>query len=157
MGEQSARAMGKSKDDNRRKRSSPSSPRDETRSKRHKSKEDDKKHKSRKKHKSDQSSKRHSDKDKKSGRKHKHKSSKHDIPSNKYHELSSDDYFSKNNEFALWLKEEREIFFNDLSSEAARDLFSEFVSEWNNKELEPRYYEGITTGPRTAHRWNIKQ
>ncbi|XP_051125643.1 style cell-cycle inhibitor 1-B [Andrographis paniculata] len=150
--------MGKSKDDSKRKRSSPSSPRDDTRTKRQKSKEDDKKHSSRRKHKSDQSSKRNSDKDKKSGGKHKHRSSKRVNPSHsKHEELSTDDYFSKNNEFALWLREEKGIFFSDLSADSSRGLFSEFVAEWNDNKLEPRYYEGITAGPRTSHKWNIKK
>lgn len=71
-------------------------------------------------------------------------------------EISSTDYFSKNNEFATWLKEEKRLFFSDLSSESARDLFSEFVAEWNDCKLESRYYEGIATGPRTSHKWNIR-
>ncbi|KAL7130605.1 hypothetical protein ABFS83_13G145500 [Erythranthe nasuta] len=151
--------MGKSKDDYKLKRSSPSSPQDEQRRiKKRKTKEDDDKHKS-KKHKSHKISKRHSDKDKKSGGKRKDKSRKHDISSIKlnFKELSDDDYFSKNNEFAKWLKEERKTFFSDLSSDSARGLFSEFVAEWNNQELEPQYYEGVTTAPRTSHKWNIKK
>lgn len=152
--------MGKSKDDSKRKRSAPSSSGDETRSKRHKSKEDDRKHKSRKKHKSYKSSKRHSDKDKKSSGKHKDKGRKHEnenLSKLNLQLLSKDDYFSRNNEFALWLKEERNIFFSDLSSDSARSLFSEFVAEWNDKRLDIKYYEGISSGPRTAHQWNIKK
>ncbi|KAK4398741.1 Style cell-cycle inhibitor 1-B [Sesamum angolense] len=143
--------MGKSKDDYKRKRSSPSSPPsgDEARIKRRKSREDEKKHKSKKKHKSHKTSTRHSDKGKKSDGKHKDKVHKRDNSSKlKVQELSKDDYFSKSNEFAAWLKEERNVFFSDLSSDSARSLFSEFVSEWNNQELESKYYEGITTGPR---------
>ncbi|CAA0842138.1 Unknown protein [Striga hermonthica] len=111
------------------------------------------------KQKSHKISKRRSDKGKKkSSGKHKDKSHKREKLSKlKIQELSEDDYFSKNNEFATWLKEEKKIFFSDLSSESARKLFSEFVEEWNNKDLEPQYYEGIATGPRTSHKWNIKQ
>lgn len=75
----------------------------------------------------------------------------------KIQELSNDDYFLKNNEFAAWLKEEKDVFFSDLSSESARKLFSRFVKAWNNKTLEPRYYEGIASGPRSAHKWKIKE
>lgn len=32
-----------------------------------------------------------------------------------FQELSNDDYFSKNNEFAAWLKEEKAVFFSDRS------------------------------------------
>ncbi|KAH0675032.1 hypothetical protein KY290_024079 [Solanum tuberosum] len=75
----------------------------------------------------------------------------------KFDELSKDDYFSKNNEFATWLKEKKKLFFSDLSSEAARDLFSDFVKEWNKGKLDIQYYEGITTAPRSSHAWNIKK
>ncbi|KAF3436938.1 hypothetical protein FNV43_RR19691 [Rhamnella rubrinervis] len=71
-------------------------------------------------------------------------------------ELSNDDYFSKSNEFATWLKEEKDVFFSDLSSESAREMFSGFVKAWNNHTLESRYYEGIASGPRSAHKWKIK-
>ncbi|KAL3851030.1 hypothetical protein ACJIZ3_012912 [Penstemon smallii] len=151
--------MGKSKDDNKLKRSSPSSTQreEEGRKKRRRSKDEDEKHKSKKKHKSHKSSKHSSDKDKKSSEKRKDKvRRKHDNQKLKIQDLSNEDYFSKNNEFAKWLKEERNIFFSELSSDSARSLFSEFVSEWNNKELESQYYEGIATAPRTSHKWNIK-
>lgn len=75
----------------------------------------------------------------------------------KFQELSNDDYFSKNNEFATWLKEEKNVFFSDLSTGTAHDLFSQFVKAWNSQQLESRYYEGIEAGPRTAHKWRIKQ
>lgn len=74
----------------------------------------------------------------------------------KFEELSKDDYFAKNNEFATWLKEERGIYFSELLSDAARELFSGFVKEWNSGKLQPVYYEGIASGPRTAHNWMIK-
>lgn len=74
----------------------------------------------------------------------------------KFQELSSDDYFSKNNEFATWLKEEKDMFFSELSSESARHLFTDFVKDWNNKKLDTRYYEGISSGPRSAHNWTFK-
>ncbi|KAH6777145.1 splicing regulatory glutamine/lysine-rich-like protein [Perilla frutescens var. hirtella] len=143
--------MGKSKEDHKLKRSSPS-PRyeDESRRKRHRSKDDDKEHKSSKKHKSH--------KEKKSSSKRKHKGQKHDkVAILNFQELSEDDYFSKNNEFATWLKQEKRKFFADLSSDAARSLFSEFVTAWNDQELEPQYYNGIATAPRTSHKWNIKK
>ncbi|KAL3336816.1 hypothetical protein AABB24_029469 [Solanum stoloniferum] len=139
------------------KRSSPSSPQDEGRSKRQKIKVDEErsKDKSRKeKHKS----KRRSNEEKESGEKNKSKSHKHkDKLKIKFEELSKDGYFSKNNEFATWLKEKKKLFFSDLSSEAARDLFSDFVKEWNKGKLDIQYYEGITTAPRSSHAWNIKK
>ncbi|KAI4333310.1 hypothetical protein L6164_018138 [Bauhinia variegata] len=109
------------------------------------------KHKDKKSHKH---SKDKSDKGKKS--KDKHKSKRHKDGQMEFQELSNDDYFSKNNEFATWLKEEKNVFFSDLSSESARELFSDFVKAWNKKKLDSRYYEGIASGPRTAHNWKIK-
>lgn len=74
-----------------------------------------------------------------------------------FQELSNDDYFSKNNEFATWLKEKKKMFFSDLSSESARELFSVFVKDWNSQKLESRYYEGISSAPRSAHNWAFKR
>ncbi|CAL9114722.1 splicing factor, arginine serine-rich 12 [Musa troglodytarum] len=90
--------------------------------------------------------------EKKSKEKHKRRRKETDS----FEELSKDDYFAKNNEFATWLKEERGIYFSELSSDAARELFSGFVKEWNSGKLQPVYYEGIASGPRTAHNWRIK-
>ncbi|KAJ1377763.1 nucleolar protein 58, partial [Sesbania bispinosa] len=74
-----------------------------------------------------------------------------------FQELSNDDYFAKNNEFATWLKEEKNVFFSDLVSESARELFKDFVKAWNKGKLESHYYEGIASGPRTSHNWKIKK
>ncbi|KAL5176002.1 Style cell-cycle inhibitor 1-A [Glycine soja] len=74
-----------------------------------------------------------------------------------FQELSNDDYFAKNNEFATWLKEEKNVFFSDLLAESARELFSDFIKAWNKGKLDSHYYEGIATGPRTSHNWNIKK
>ncbi|OMO63698.1 hypothetical protein COLO4_32235 [Corchorus olitorius] len=96
--------------------------------------------------------------EKKSKEKHKSKHHKGDRHlKHGFQELSNDDYFSKNNEFATWLKEEKRVFFSDLSSETARELFSDFVKDWNNQKLGSQYYEGIVSGPRTAHNWKIRQ
>uniref|UniRef100_A0A0D9VCP2 Uncharacterized protein n=1 Tax=Leersia perrieri TaxID=77586 RepID=A0A0D9VCP2_9ORYZ len=96
----------------------------------------------------DRSSKeKHSKEKEKSKRKHK---------DDGFKEISKDDYFSKNNEFATWLKDEKGKYFSDLSSESARELFEKFVKTWNKGKLPSQYYEGISSGPRSAHRWNIK-
>nr|BAD45376.1 Epstein-Barr virus EBNA-1-like [Oryza sativa Japonica Group] len=65
-----------------------------------------------------------------------------------FKEISKDEYFAKNNEFATWSKEEKGKFFSDLSLESARDLFEKFVKTWNKGKLPSQYYEGITRGPR---------
>ncbi|OWM81070.1 hypothetical protein CDL15_Pgr007101 [Punica granatum] len=79
------------------------------------------------------------------------------IKKHDFQEISSEDYFLKNNEFAAWLKEEKDVFFSDLSSGSSRALFEDFVKAWNSQDLETRYYEGIASGPRTAHNWKIKK
>ncbi|XVE63306.1 hypothetical protein DITRI_Ditri07aG0009500 [Diplodiscus trichospermus] len=117
-----------------------------------------KKKEKKEKRKDKKSHKHSSDKEKKSKEKHKSKHHKGEHHSKHgFQELSSDDYFSKNNEFAMWLKEEKHVFFSDLSSESARELFSDFVEDWNNLKLRSEYYVGIASGPRTAHNWRIKQ
>ncbi|XP_021757360.1 DNA topoisomerase 1 [Chenopodium quinoa] len=150
----------KSKDKTR-KRSADSRSEDEGHGKRHKKSDDyDKGSKKRDKSRhsnSDRHSKRHSGKEKKSDKKHKtegSKSSQH--PISDFKEITNDDYYSKNNEFATWLKEEKWKFFSDLSSEQTRELFSEFVEVWNSKQLESKYYSGINTAPRSSHKWKIK-
>ncbi|XP_057723305.1 style cell-cycle inhibitor 1-B isoform X2 [Arachis stenosperma] len=156
--------MGSDRKCKRHSYSSPSDSEDERKSKRQRTVEDEEKKKrrklekkeKRKDKKSHKHSKEKSDKDKKSKETYKSKRSKGDIPKG-IQELSSDDYFAKNNEFATWLKEEKNVFFSDLSSESAREMFSDFVKAWNKGKLETNYYEGIASGPRTAHNWKIKK
>ncbi|XP_015571179.1 style cell-cycle inhibitor 1-A [Ricinus communis] len=137
-------------------RRSPSSEDEGKHRKRHRREEEGKK-RSRKSEKKDKKSHKHrSDKEKKSKDKHKGKHHKGDNVLN-FQELSNDDYFSKNNEFATWLKEEKKVFFSDLSSESAREMFTDFVKDWNNQKLDPQYYEGISSGPRSAHNWTFRK
>ncbi|XP_047336555.1 style cell-cycle inhibitor 1-B [Impatiens glandulifera] len=153
----------RSKDEKeKRRRSSPSDSEDEVRIKRRirsdreaTSEKNSSKSSSKKEKKDRSSSKHHSRKEKKSKDRRK---SKHDGSSKlEFKEISPDDYFLRNNEFSTWLKEEKDIFFSDLSSERARELFLKFVKDWNRQKLEPRFYEGIAAGPRSAHNWKIKQ
>ncbi|RWW22291.1 hypothetical protein GW17_00013524, partial [Ensete ventricosum] len=123
-----------------------------------KSRKDESRTKERKKEKKRDESPKHSKSrdgkgwEKKSKEKHKRRR----METDSFEELSKDDYFAKNNEFATWLKKEKGIYFSELSSDAARELFSGFVKEWNSGKLQPVYYEGIASGPRTAHNWRIK-
>ena len=41
--------------------------------------------------------------------------------------ISSEAYYERNAEFTAWLKEDKGIFFIDLPSSEARQLFEEFV------------------------------
>ncbi|KAL6206083.1 hypothetical protein ACLB2K_023333 [Fragaria x ananassa] len=136
-----------------RKRSSSSASEDEGKGKRHRTVEDEDRKSRKSDNKDKKRSHKHSDKEKKTKDKRRSKRAPLNI---EIQELSGDDYFSKNNEFSTWLKEEKDVFFSDLSADSARKLFSDFVKAWNKKKLEIRYYEGIGTAPRSAHNWKIK-
>ncbi|WCJ37053.1 Style cell-cycle inhibitor 1-A [Euphorbia peplus] len=155
------RKLKEEKKSSRKRSSSPSSSEDEEhhRKRHRREKEDVGEKKSRKsddkkeKRKDKKSHKHRSGKEKKSKDKRRAKHHKGDM---KIEELSADDYFLKNNEFSTWLAEKKKVFFSDLSSESARELFSDFVKDWNNQKLDARFYEGITNGPRCAHSWKFK-
>lgn len=105
------------------------------------------------------SKKKHS-KDKDSGEKsrkeHKHKSKDHDRErkssskdkdSKTEHPnikpISSDDFFTKSEEFRVWLKLSQNVFFEDLTSKEARKMFDkEFVKDYNKGKLTSMYYDG---------------
>jgi hypothetical protein len=56
----------------------------------------------------------------------------------------------------MWLKEAKGVFFSSLSSEETHKEFAKFVEVWNAGQLTPKYYQGIKSAPRTAHKWGIK-
>ena len=72
--------------------------------------------------------------------------------------ITDEDYFAKNAEFTTWLKEQRRLFFNDLSADETRKLFSEFVAAWNGRRLPAKYYAGVagTALRRSNHQWGFK-
>lgn len=74
----------------------------------------------------------------------------------KVDKISEEDYFEKSNELAMWLKEAKGVFFSSLSSEETHKEFAKFVEVWNAGQLTPKYYQGIKSAPRTAHKWGIK-
>ncbi|KAK1397786.1 style cell-cycle inhibitor 1-A [Heracleum sosnowskyi] len=138
----------KEEDKTKKKRDHHPSSHDEGRTKKRKSTDD--KSSTKKKHKSD--------KELKSETKHKDKHHNRDRHVKfDIEEITGDDYFLKNNEFSTWLKEEKSVFFSDLSADSARKMFSKFVEKWNKGKLASQYYEGISTGPRTSHNWKIKK
>ncbi|KAK3273834.1 hypothetical protein CYMTET_17948 [Cymbomonas tetramitiformis] len=57
---------------------------------------------------------------------------------------AEDDYFAKNHEFSAWLRQEHDVFFTELLSDRARELFKTFVEEWNARRLTLKFYKGIT-------------
>lgn len=52
--------------------------------------------------------------------------------------ISVDDYFSKSAEFRTWLREEKDKFFDELSSEQTHRYFKKFVSAWNKHKLDSK-------------------
>ncbi|CDS09705.1 hypothetical protein LRAMOSA02382 [Lichtheimia ramosa] len=83
----------------------------------------------------------------------KHKRTKHEP-------ISQDDYFVKSAEFRMWLKEEKDRYFNDLDAEKARHYFKKFVKAWNRDELEEKYYRGINSAQlsstdNTGYKWSF--
>ena len=69
--------------------------------------------------------------------------------------ITTEEYFVKSVEFALWLKEERDTFFSSLNSEQSHELFNEFVEVWNAGGLSEKYYAGLEKAPRTQHDWGL--
>ena len=51
-----------------------------------------------------------------------------------------------------------QLFFNELTTERARELFTDFVGLWNGRRLPAKYYRGIegTTMRRTQHSWAVR-
>ncbi|CAG8738285.1 2016_t:CDS:2, partial [Cetraspora pellucida] len=72
--------------------------------------------------------------------------------------ISEDDYFSKSAEFRTWLREKKDKFFDELSSEQSRRYFKKFVSAWNKYKLNKKYYDGmrssqLTSSETTRYKW----
>ena len=73
-------------------------------------------------------------------------------------QISPDDYFRLNAEFTAWLREARGLTFGDLTAEAARSKFSDFVDLWNARKLGGKFYRGMEapTMRRSNHQWGIR-
>lgn len=76
-----------------------------------------------------------------------------------FESITSDDYFKKTVEFNLWLRKERDITFDTLTSKESRSLFDVFVKRWNRGSLEGNYYTGLSSEARpssfTKHKWGF--
>ena len=74
--------------------------------------------------------------------------------------MSNDDYFRYATEYREWLWTRKGIHTSDLSTDAAREMFSDFVRVWNKGKLSSRYYAGIeptsvSSSSRTDYRWSF--
>jgi hypothetical protein len=78
----------------------------------------------------------------------KHKSHRHppplfSPPPSSYPTLTEDDYFTRNPEFSLWLRQQKDIYFNDLDTATAHRLFTDFIYLWNKGLLSGKFYHSI--------------
>ncbi|KAG2358860.1 hypothetical protein BDR07DRAFT_1488860 [Suillus spraguei] len=74
--------------------------------------------------------------------------------------ISESDYFLKNTEFRIWLKEEKHKYFDELSSEKARSYFRKFVKAWNRAKLPKSLYSEAEShisaaANQTAYKWSF--
>jgi hypothetical protein len=73
------------------------------------------------------------------------------------------DYFEFHQHFWLYLYRNKQIAFNDLTTEQARSLFADFVNQYNNGALESGYYD-VNGPPHQAlneiktsrHKWGFQ-
>ncbi|KIY43408.1 hypothetical protein FISHEDRAFT_53506 [Fistulina hepatica ATCC 64428] len=74
--------------------------------------------------------------------------------------ISEADYFRKSDEFRLWLRDEKDRYFDELSGEKARSYFRKFVKRWNKGKLPDEFYAGIDTSTidaqsQTSYKWSF--
>lgn len=76
-----------------------------------------------------------------------------------FKKLTKDDFYSKSNEFKVWLFEHKKIYFDEQNTKKLRKLFKKFYKKWNKKKLSKKYYEGINSSsievPSTRHQWKF--
>ncbi|KAJ3290861.1 hypothetical protein HK104_006488 [Borealophlyctis nickersoniae] len=75
--------------------------------------------------------------------------------------ISEEDYYNKATQFQTWLREEKKLYFFDLSGKEAREYFAKFVKRWNKAKLDSKYYKGmisteVAAASKSAHKWNFK-
>ncbi|KAF8337049.1 uncharacterized protein EI90DRAFT_3044705 [Cantharellus anzutake] len=75
--------------------------------------------------------------------------------------ISEDDYFLKSDNFRLWLRQDKDKYFDELSGDQARYYFAKFVKRWNRGQLKlPLYQVDNSASPapassQTAYRWSF--
>ncbi|KAJ1458186.1 hypothetical protein M885DRAFT_513240 [Pelagophyceae sp. CCMP2097] len=74
--------------------------------------------------------------------------------------IGDDDYFTKSEEFRVWLHEAKGEFFDEMETSKTRKRFSDFATLWNDCKLSAMYYDGIPSDVRdkcrrTRHKWNF--
>ncbi|KAF9820774.1 hypothetical protein IEO21_01217 [Rhodonia placenta] len=72
--------------------------------------------------------------------------------------ISESDYFVKNDEFRVWLKDEKRKYFDELTSDRSRKYFRKFVKAWNRGKLPKSLYSGIdisSASSQTGYKWSF--
>ncbi|KAJ1934738.1 hypothetical protein FBU59_005602, partial [Linderina macrospora] len=75
--------------------------------------------------------------------------------------ISQDDYFKLNAPFRLWLRKEKDRYFDELKTDKARKYFASFVRHWNDGTLRSRYYKTdselthLSADVVTRHKWGF--
>lgn len=74
--------------------------------------------------------------------------------------MTFDDYFRYSSEYREWLWSRKGIHTGSLTTDAAREMFRDFVRAWNKGRLSARYYAGIeptsvASSSRTDYRWKF--
>ncbi|KAJ1875456.1 hypothetical protein LPJ55_000621 [Coemansia sp. RSA 990] len=76
-------------------------------------------------------------------------------------QITQDDYYKLNAPFRLWLRKEKERYFDEMSSEKARKYFGSFIRAWNEGRLRSRYYnqeaelKQLSKDVVTRHNWSF--
>ncbi|KAH7060941.1 hypothetical protein BKA62DRAFT_424946 [Auriculariales sp. MPI-PUGE-AT-0066] len=70
--------------------------------------------------------------------------------------ISESDYFLKSDEFRVWLKDEKDRYMDELSTDKARKYFKKFVKAWNRGELASRLYSGVDSDTVRSHQTGYK-
>jgi len=138
------------------------------------SSESEHEHKKHKKHKKEKKHKEHKE------HKHKHKHKEHKKDKKRKEKLSElvkentevgevgevdevitiKDYFRKNANFRVWLLKERHIYFDEITSDKAHEIFDEFVQKWNDGSLSKIFKQELNNtdfdkASRTRHKWGF--
>ncbi|KAJ2714298.1 hypothetical protein H4R19_001799 [Coemansia spiralis] len=76
-------------------------------------------------------------------------------------QITQDDYYRLNAPFRLWLRKEKDRYFDEMGSDKARRYFASFVRAWNDGRLSSRYYShggdlgSLSKGVVTRHDWGL--
>ncbi|XP_014674531.1 PREDICTED: zinc finger CCCH domain-containing protein 4-like [Priapulus caudatus] len=76
--------------------------------------------------------------------------------------IGPEDFYRKNEEFRLWLRSKKRLYFDELLTSDAKKHFKKFVKKWNKGKLDKKCYEGMSTtamssASKTRYEWKFAQ